>query len=192
MGKDKRGGERRTEGSPVAPGHVQRPGAAPPPYYRPRPPVRELLKVGVVGSVGVVIDVGLTNLMHLHFGLGPLTSKTIGSLIAITATFVGNRHWTFRHRGGGQVHREYILFLILSGVGLGITLAITAFSYYVLDFTSPLAFNTAANGMVLLAATASRFWPSRGWVSPAMVEEAGEPGEDDAEAAEAPSYDTRP
>jgi putative flippase GtrA len=161
-------------------------------YYGLGHLVRELLKFGVVGSVGVVVDVGLTNLMHLHFGLGPLTSKTIGALVAITVTFIGNRHWTFRHRGGGKMHEEYVLFLILSGVGLGITLAITAFSYYVLDLRSALAFNVAANVIGLGVATAFRFWSYRRWVFPAMVEEAVELAEDDAEAAEeAASHDVQ-
>ncbi|NHC14668.1 GtrA family protein [Motilibacter deserti] len=153
-------------------------------YYGLGHLVRELLKFGIVGGIGLVIDVGLSNLCHLYFDLGPLTSKTIGSGVAIAVTFYGNREWTFRHRGGGRLHIEAVRFLAVSLIGFLITLAITGFSYYVLDQRGALAFNVAANGIGLLAGTAFRFWGYRRLVFPALVDEAVEQAEDEAEAVE--------
>ena len=52
----------------------------------------------------------------------PLTAKTISVVAATLVTYTGNRVWTFRHRARTGFAREYVLFFLLNGVGLGIAL----------------------------------------------------------------------
>ena len=59
---------------------------------------------------------------------------------------------------------------MLNGVGLLIALACLAISHYVLDLTSPLADNVAANVIGLGLGAAFRFWSYRRWVFPALRE----------------------
>ncbi len=143
-------------------------------YYRLSSLVRELLKFGVVGGVAFVVDVGLFNLM-LHLTDKPLTSKTVSTITATTVAYVGNRYWTFRKRSRSGVRREYALFFVLNGVGLAIALSCLYISHYVLDFTSRLADNIAANGIGLALGTAFRFWSYRRWVFPELLPEAAAP-----------------
>lgn len=140
-------------------------------YYSLGSLVRELLKFGVVGAGGVVIDVGLSNLLLTQMPDKPLTAKGLAVLAAITFNYVGNRQWTFRHRTRRQVRREYLAFLAISLVGLVITLAVVAFSRYVLGFESRLAFNISGNVIGLGLSTVFRFWAYSKFVFP-VIEEA--------------------
>lgn len=136
-------------------------------YYRLGHLVRELMKFGVVGGVAFVVDVGLFNVL-LHLTDKPLTSKAISTVAATTVAYVGNRAWTFRRRSRSSVRREYVLFFLLNGVGLGIALTCLAISHYLLDFTSRLSDNIAANVVGLGLGTAFRFWSYRRYVFPAL------------------------
>jgi putative flippase GtrA len=125
--------------------------------------VRELVKFGVVGAVAFVVDVSLFNVL-LHITDKPLTSKTLSTVVATTVAYVGNRWWTFRRRSRSGVGREYTLFFLLNGVGLAIALGCLATSHYLLDFTSRLADNIAANVVGLILGTTFRFWSYRRFV----------------------------
>ncbi len=131
--------------------------------------IRESVKFATVGSVWFVIDIVMFN--ALLFGGGPLhdkplTAKTVSVLAATVVTYTGNRHWTFRHRARTGVAREYPLFFLLNGIGLGIALACLATSRYVFEFSGPVADNIAANVVGLGLGTLFRFWSYRKWVFP--------------------------
>lgn len=123
----------------------------------------------VVGVVALAVDIGLYNVL-VHVGdpgvlaESPLTAKTLSVTASTTVAYVGNRFWTYRHRPRGKVAREYALFFLLSAIALGIALACLAFSRYVLDLSSALADNIAANGVGLALGTAFRFLSYRRWV----------------------------
>lgn len=130
----------------------------------------EVAKFGAIGLVAYVIDVGIFNLL-LHNSLSekPLTAKTISAILATTVAYFGNRFWTFRSRARTSYRREYLLFLLLNGVGMGIQLACLAISHYLLGFTSTLADNVSGNGFGLILGTLFRFWSYRKWVFLAQV-----------------------
>jgi putative flippase GtrA len=132
--------------------------------------IRESVKFATVGSAGFVIDIIVFNtLLYGHGPLHdkPLSAKTVSVAIATLVTYTGNRHWTFRHRARTGVAREYPLFFLLNGIGLGIALTCLATSRYVLGFSGPLADNIAANVIGLGLGTLFRFWSYRKWVFPA-------------------------
>ena len=124
----------------------------------------EFAKFGVVGAVCTVIDFGLFNVFHFGAGLDPLVAKTLSVVIAVTVSYFGNRYWSFRHRARTGFSREYTLFFVLNGIGLGMALACLAFTKYVLGLTGPLALNLAGNVIGMGAATLFRFWSYRRWV----------------------------
>lgn len=144
-------------------------------YYRLGQLVRELLKFGVVGSVALVVDVSLFNVL-LRATDKPLTSKTVSTVVATTVAYAGNRLWTFRRRSRSKVRREYTLFFLLNGIGLAIALGCLATSHYLLDLTSRLSDNIAANVVGLGLGTAFRFWSYRRFVFPELLPTAAAPG----------------
>lgn len=137
-------------------------------YYRLHAVVRELMKFGVVGGVAFVVDIATFNVARQALELGPLTAKTLSVALATTVAYAGNRVWTFRHRDRQGLAREYVLFVVLNGVGLLIALACLGVTYYVLGLRSVLAENVSANVVGLGLGTAFRFWAYRRWVFPEL------------------------
>jgi putative flippase GtrA len=146
-------------------------------WLRFRTLIHEIAKFGVVGLMALVVDIGLFNVLRFAGGEGPmydkpLTAKAISVIVATTVAYVGNRYWTFRHRGRTHtVAREYILFVVLNGIAMGIALACLWFSHYALGLDSPLADNISANVIGLGLGTLFRFWSYRKWVFPLVAPE---------------------
>lgn len=126
---------------------------------------REGLKFLLIGGAGYVTDVTVFNVLRLGLlSEKPLTAKVISTVLATLVTYAGNRHWTFRHRERSGFAREYVLFFLLNGIGMLITVATLAVSHYWLGFTSPLADNIAGNVIGIALGTLFRFWSYRRWV----------------------------
>jgi putative flippase GtrA len=145
-------------------------------YGRVEHLVHEGAKFGLVGVLGLMVDLPIYNwlvfdnpLVVGEAGEGvlyhkPVTAKVISVTAATIATYLGNRHWTWRHRERSGLHREYALFFILNGIGMLIATGCLAFSRYVLDLHTQLADNIAANVIGLGLGTLFRFWSYRKWV----------------------------
>jgi putative flippase GtrA len=112
-------------------------------YLRFQVLVHEVAKFGVVGAVGFVVQLGVQNTLYSGVGLGPLTSLVIAYIVATVVTFVGNRHWAFRHRKGKGLGQEGLLFILLNTVGIFIQVGVVAFVHYGLDMTDKLSYNLA-------------------------------------------------
>ncbi|GLW05417.1 hypothetical protein Misp01_05470 [Microtetraspora sp. NBRC 13810] len=136
----------------------------------------ELAKFGVIGAVAFVIDFGVTNWARYGLDLGPMISKVIATVIAATFAYLGNRFWTWRHREQNGMAREYILFFVLNGIGLLISLLVIGFVSYTLNLHDPLSYNIAliiGTGL----GTLFRFWSYKKWVflEPALPDTLTEP-----------------
>jgi putative flippase GtrA len=124
--------------------------------------VRELGKFGVVGAVTYVLDTAILQLA-LSAEVNPLLAKTLSTVVAATAAFVGNRYWTWRDRPRSGLHREYALYFLFNIVGLGIGLGCLAVSHYLLGrvwpvLTSQLADVVSANVVGMVGGSLFRFW----------------------------------
>src|SRR5262249_28102548 len=80
---------------------------------------RELVKFAVVGGTCFVIDTVIflalkTTILATH----PVTAKIIATLIATIVSYILNREWSFRTRGGRERPHEAALFFLVSGVGV--------------------------------------------------------------------------
>jgi putative flippase GtrA len=134
-------------------------------YSRFRTLIHEVAKFGIVGAVNYTLDVAVFNALVLGpLGDRPLSAKGISTAIAATSSYFMNRHWTWRDRARTGLGREYGLFLLLSAVALGITLACLAFGEYVLDQDSLLARNFWGNVVGVGVAMVFRFWSFKRWV----------------------------
>lgn len=130
----------------------------------------ELLKFGSVGAIAYVVGVGGFNLL-VHIPNAPLEDKPItASLIsgafAILVAYIGNRHWTWRHRPKNSLKREVIIFFAVNVVGLGFSALSLGISRYVFDLHSALSDNISANIIGVGLGTLFRFFGYRTWVFP--------------------------
>ena len=127
--------------------------------------IHEIAKFGIVGAINYVLDVGLFNILLVTFLHDrPLTAKGLSTIVAATSSYFMNRHWTWRDRARTGVRREYLLFLLLSAIALGITLACLAFGEYGLHQNSLLARNFWGNVVGVGVAMVFRFWSFKRWV----------------------------
>ena len=81
--------------------------------------IAKFVKFGVVGASGMVVDFGVLILMRDIVGLPDLWANTISFTAAATSNYFLNRIWTFRSKEK-QVGVEYIKFILVSVIGLGV------------------------------------------------------------------------
>ncbi len=142
------------------------------PLYRHK----ELVKFAFVGGTTFVIDTALFLLLkHTVLPEKPIISKVIATMVATVVSYVLNREWSFRTRGGRVRHHEAALFFLISGIGILVTAAPLAVSRYVLDlwtvrgaspFTQEFADFISAQIIGTLLAMAFRWWAFRRYVFP--------------------------
>jgi len=125
--------------------------------------IHEGAKFGVVGLAGVVIVLVGADILRYDVGLGKYASVTIATVAATVATFVGNRHWTFRRRERRGTGPETVLFFALNGVGLLIQYACIGFVQDILGMSGRFWY-TVANFLGIGLGTIFRFWSYRRWV----------------------------
>ena len=79
----------------------------------------KFIKCGVVGASGMVIHGGLLFLLKEVAGMNPFIANPIGFIAAASSNYFLNRIWTF-HSKEKQVGVEYVKFILVSIIGLGI------------------------------------------------------------------------
>ncbi|MGY2080205.1 GtrA family protein [Modestobacter sp. SYSU DS0657] len=138
-------------------------GAWPRPSAALRRLVKELSAFGVVGLVCFVIDIGGFQLLYAHAGLGAVTAKLLSTVLSMSVAYVAHRYWSFAHRARTGVRREYLIFALVNGVTLLLSLGVVAFVRYPLGQDGPLELQVANVGAIAVG-TVIRFLSYRRWV----------------------------
>ncbi len=135
----------------------------------------ELFKFAVVGGTTFVIDTAIfLALKSTILDTKPVTAKVIGTTVATVVSYVLNRQWSFRTRGGRANHHEAMLFFLISAFGVVVTslpLWISRYAFhletpYVSRFTQEVADLVSAQVIGTLLAMAFRWWAFRRFVFP--------------------------
>ncbi|WP_438855462.1 GtrA family protein [Agromyces sp. M3QZ16-3] len=69
-----------------------------------------------VGAISTIIEIAVFNLLYLVLGVDVVAAKIVASLVALVNAYIGNREWTFRHRGGHTRAVEITLFIVVNAV----------------------------------------------------------------------------
>lgn len=80
--------------------------------------VQQFMKFGVVGVIAFVIDYGLMVFLTEVFGINYLISATISFCVSTVFNYFASMRYVFRHKEGMSRHREFVIFVALSVVGL--------------------------------------------------------------------------
>lgn len=83
------------------------------------PLLGRLIKFCVVGCSGMIVDFFFTWLCKEKLKWNKYISNSIGFILAATNNYVWNRIWTFQSQNL-EVAREYISFIVISLIGLGL------------------------------------------------------------------------
>lgn len=95
------------------------------------PLLAQFLRFGTVGTAGFVVD---TATVYASKGmLGLYGAGALAYLTAATTTWLFNRIWTFRGRGSGPAHRQWLAFLAANLMGL----VLNRGTYFLLVTVSP-------------------------------------------------------
>ena len=93
--------------------------------------IEQILKFGVVGAIAFFIDWGVFNIVLISgtFIAGEefasqewftLLATTLGFTISVIFNYLASMKFVFTHKEGMSRRREFIIFVILSLIGLGI------------------------------------------------------------------------
>jgi len=135
----------------------------------------ELIKFAIVGGTTFIIDSAIFFALKLTIlEPKPVTAKVIAGIVAVIASYVLNREWSFRDRGGRERHHEALLFFAFSGVGVLLSMAPLWASSYILQLRVPNVSLTVENLADFVSAyiignllqMGFRFWAFRRWVFP--------------------------
>ena len=148
--------------------------------------LKELGAFGVVGAICFVLQVGGFQLLYAHVGLGAVTSNLGATVVSMTVAYLGHRYWSFSHRRGSGVAREYVVFAAVNGVTLLLGLAVVALVRYPFGQDDALVLQVANVGSIAIG-TILRYLGYRRWVFRAPTPEDGStarrpPGQDTAAA----------
>ena len=80
--------------------------------------IEQLFKFGVVGILAFLIDYGLMVLLTECFSVDYLLSATISFTVSVVFNYVASMRYVFRHREGLSRRREFVIFVVLSVIGL--------------------------------------------------------------------------
>ena len=135
----------------------------------------ELIKFAIVGGTTFIIDSAIFYTLKLTIlEPKPVTAKIISGIVAVIASYILNREWSFRDRGGRERHHEALLFFGVSGVGVLLSMGPLWVSSYMLELRVPMVSLTEENIADFVSAyiignllqMAFRFWAFRRWVFP--------------------------
>lgn len=128
--------------------------------------VTEFGRSATIGTLASLVAIGLFNwLVHWGFGLGaggwlhdyPITAFLLANGLSILVTYQLSRVWAFRHREPSGAFGGVLIFYAISVGSLVIPVACLWFSRNVLELTSAVSDNIAANLVGLFLGFVTRF-----------------------------------
>ncbi len=82
--------------------------------------LKQFAKFGVVGLIAFIIDYGLMVLLTEVFGVNYLLSATISFTVSVIFNYLASMRYVFTHKDGMSRRREFVIFVVLSIIGLGL------------------------------------------------------------------------
>jgi putative flippase GtrA len=140
---------------------------------------QELIKFAIVGGTTFVIDSAIFYTLKLTvLDAKPVTAKIISGVVAVIVSYILNRGWSFKNRGGRRRRQEVLLFFAVSGIGVVLSFIPLYISSYVFGLRAPDVSLTTENLADFISAyvignllqMVFRFWAFRRWVFPDEID----------------------
>lgn len=80
--------------------------------------IAQFMKFGIVGVTAFLIDYGLMVALTEFFGVPYLISNTISFTVSVVFNYVASMRYVFERRDDMSRRREFIIFVVLSIIGL--------------------------------------------------------------------------
>ena len=108
----------------------------------------EITRFGISGVAGFIVDAGIVVLFTRELGLGPIVAQVIGFTVAVTVTWLINRHWTFAEHASEKWLHEWIRYVAANSVGAAINNGIYAILVLTVVFFSKTPVLAVAAGSI--------------------------------------------
>ena len=82
--------------------------------------IEQIMKFSVVGVIAFIIDYGLLALLTEVFDVNYLVSATISFTVSVIFNYLASMRYVYTHKEDMSRRREFIIFVVLSVIGLGI------------------------------------------------------------------------
>ena len=82
--------------------------------------VQQVLRFGVVGIAAFGIDYGVLMLLSQGLDVNPVLSAALSFCVSLVFNYLASMRFVFAHRDDLSRSREFVIFIILSAIGLGI------------------------------------------------------------------------
>ncbi len=80
--------------------------------------IQQFLKFGVVGVIAFIIDYGVLILLSQVFGMDPVLAAGISFCVSVIFNYLASMRYVFTHREDLSRGREFVIFIVLSAIGL--------------------------------------------------------------------------
>lgn len=80
--------------------------------------IAQIMKFGAVGAVAFVIDYGLLAALTEIFGVNYLVSATISFTASVVFNYAASMRYVFTRKEDMSRRREFVIFVVLSIIGL--------------------------------------------------------------------------
>ena len=80
--------------------------------------IAQFIQFGIVGVIAFLIDYGLMVALTEFFGVPYLISNTISFTVSVVFNYVASMRYVFERRDDMSRRREFIIFVVLSIIGL--------------------------------------------------------------------------
>ena len=91
----------------------------------------QFMKFGIVGVIAFVIDYGFMVLLTEVFNVPYLISTTVSFIISVVFNYFASMRFVFKRKDDMSRRREFIIFIVLSIIGLAIN---DVFMWLMVDF----------------------------------------------------------
>jgi putative flippase GtrA len=111
----------------------------------PNKHLSEIVRFGISGVAGFVVDAGIVLLVTRVLGLGPIVAQVIAFTVAVTVTWLINRHWTFAEHASENWLHEWTRYVAANSVGAAVNNGV----YVILVLTVALFSKTPVLGVAV-------------------------------------------
>lgn len=86
--------------------------------------IEQILKFGVVGILAFAVDYGVLMVLSQVFGVRAVIAAGISFVVSVIFNYMASMRYVFSHREDMTPMREFVIFVVLSIIGLLINEAI--------------------------------------------------------------------
>jgi putative flippase GtrA len=102
----------------------------------------------ISGVAGFIVDAGIVILFTKALWLGPIMAQAVAFTVAVTVTWLINRHWTFAEHASEKWLHEWTRYVAANSVGAAVNNGVYITLVLMVSFFSKTPFLAVAAGSI--------------------------------------------